>query len=194
MANGAFAMRPRISVAATLRIFLHDLRLIRNCLDAQIERIDRIEREIETVLAGLDAGAISGAGPGSDPVALHLFSRSHSDGSVDYAIDGGKEFSLTPRLAELFQFIASGDKEHDAPDALVSWRTKHEVKSHLESTSRLTISFRNINQMVLRLRRVLETSGYDPMLIQTHRQKGLRLACTPGTRAIPPEAAGGTNA
>ena len=172
MAQGEPVATPRINVGASIRDLLHDVRLVRSALEAQIERLDRMEREL-TILMGTHP---EGAGKDTDPVASNLFINERADGSVEFAIDGGKSFSLGPRLAEVFLFLASGDKERSANRALAGWRSRTEIVAFLEKHSGKRITRNYVNGMVYLLKKALLKAKYDRKLIQSHRQKGVRLA------------------
>jgi len=166
VAKGEGETKPRFNVIESLRDLLHDLRLVRNALEAQIERIDRLEYEIKALVRGSGAGA--GPFGGSTPVAHNLMIDSQPDGSVRFAIDGGKSFTLPPRLAEVFLFLASGEKGASDDDALVGWRSRTEISAFQGGR-----------------RKALRTALYNPKLIQTHRQKGVRLAYKRGEPVFP---------
>jgi hypothetical protein len=71
-----------------------------------------------------DTGGLDPFAFGTGPVAHNLLIQQHSEGSVEFAIDSEHSFSLGPRLAEIFQFLASGDKDQSGKDELVGWRRK----------------------------------------------------------------------
>jgi hypothetical protein len=173
MAKGEPVATPRINVGASIRDLMHDVRLIRSALEAQIERLECDERELQILLR---AGAGSTISSGADPVANNLLIKEHADGAVEFAIDGGKSFTLGPRLAELFLFLASGDKGRGGADALAGWRSRTEIVAFLEKHSGKRITRNYVNGMVYLLKKALLKAQYDRNLIQSHRQKGVRLA------------------
>lgn len=176
MAKEMFGAKPRINLVTSVRDLLHDVRLIRNSLEAQIERLERVELELSVLVSSSGADP-SNAGPlGGGPMAHNLEINPLPDGSVEFAIDGGDTFSLGPRLAEVFQYLASGDKDRSGQDALVGWRSRMEIIAFLEKHARRAFRTNNVNGMVYLLKKALQKAGYDPKLIQTHRQKGVRLA------------------
>jgi hypothetical protein len=182
MVAGMRVVAPRINLGSSMRDLLHEVRLIQSSLDAQLSRLERVERDL-VVLSGVrSAGSAGLMVSGTEPVALNLHSRICSDGSVDFSIDGGAKFSLGPRLAEVFQFLASGDKDRSGQDVLVGWRSRREIISVLENSTGKKISGNYVNSIVYLIRRALLGAGYDRNLIQTHRQKGVRLAykCSSG--------------
>ena len=185
MAKGEGETKPRFNVIESLRDLLHDLRLVRNALEAQIERIDRLEYEIKALVRGSGAGAGPFGGWGSTPVAHNLMIDSQPDGSVRFAIDGGKSFTLPPRLAEVFLFLASGEKGASDDDALVGWRSRTEISAFQGGRRGRAITRNYVNGMVYLLRKALRTALYNPKLIQTHRQKGVRLAYKRGEPVFP---------
>jgi hypothetical protein len=176
MAKEMSGTKPRINLAASARDLLRDVRLIRKCLDAQLGRLERVEREL-SVLASSSGADPSNAVPlGGGPMAHNLEINPLPDGSVEFAIDGGDTFSLGPRLAEVFQYLASGDKDRSGQDALVVWRSRMEIIAYLEKRAGKAFRTNYVNGMVYLLKNALQNAGYDPKLIQTHRKKGIRLA------------------
>src|SRR5208283_4418520 len=107
----AGSVPPRFNVAASLRDALHEVRLVRNCLDGQIDRLDQLEREL--VALSRSCSGETGCEPtnGLGQVAYNLEIQSRPDGSVVVSIDGGRKFVLAQQLAEVFRFIASGEKD-----------------------------------------------------------------------------------
>jgi DNA-binding winged helix-turn-helix (wHTH) protein len=93
---------------------------------------------------------------------------------------GGESFFLSPRLAQLLQFLAAGAQEGSDKRALVSWKSKIEIAAYMEKRARKAISRGYVSYMIHRLRRVLKDSHYDPNLIQSHPQNGYRLALRQG--------------
>jgi hypothetical protein len=167
---------PRINYRASIRDLLHDVRLIQSCLDAQADRLSRIAGDLK-FMAELQASG-GGLPPVADaePVVYNLRAVDLSDGHVEFTIDGGSKFSLGPRLAEVFLFLASGEKDSAAQDPLVGWRTRSNVLRFLEQRAGRTFPDRYVNNIVNLLRDALRDAQYDRSLIQTHRQKGIRLA------------------
>ena len=174
--------RPRFNFAVSVRDWLHDLRLVRNCLEAQIERLDRMEVEMDALLRRCGVGA-STLAPGAQPVALNLDIQPQPDGSARFVIDGGASFSLAPRLSEVFLFLASGDKDRSAKDGLVGWRSRREIILLLEKNTGKAFTTRYLNGIVYLLKKALREAGYDARLIQTHRQKGIRFAYKGGAQS-----------
>jgi len=83
---------------------------------------------------------VSAAAPsGDDQIAYNLDIRTRANGSVEVAIDSGEKFSLGPRLAEVFRFLASGDKERGGNDGLSAGG--HERRSTSFSTTRRASNF-----------------------------------------------------
>lgn len=166
---------PKINLSVSARDWLHDLRLVRSALEAQIDRLDRLELEMGrlTSLDGRDAGALA---PGALSVALNLEIQPQPDGSARIVIDGGANLLLAPRLADVFQFLASSEKDRTAKDGLMEWRSRMEVVRFLEKHAGKAFTTRYLNGMVYLLKKALREAGYDARLIQSHRQKGLRFA------------------
>jgi hypothetical protein len=176
---------PRINRRASMLQIMRELRLVRSCLDAQADKVDFAIRDL-VFIAGL---ASSGGGvplePSAEPVAYNLRAFERTDGKVDFVIDGGKMFTLAPQPAEVFQFLASGEKDRGGKDVLVGWRSKSEVLKLLEASGGKSVRPSYVNNIMTRLRKALRAAGYDRGLIQSHRQKGYRLAFKSGTNPLP---------
>ena len=73
-------------------------------------------------------------------------------------------------------FIALGDVDCGSGKDLVGWRSREDiVKSLMNFTGKkLRISY--ANNLINLLKTKLKDAGYDSELIQTHREKGARLA------------------
>jgi hypothetical protein len=168
--------KPRINYDASIRMLVHDVRVTRANLAAQMTRLDRIEYDLVSLLQACAPFEIKGAGGGSTRVAHNLDMRHRADGSVEVAIDGGGKILLGPRLAEVFQFLATGSKDLSGKDPLVAWRSRDEIVKFLQAGAGKPFRKEYVNNMVHLLKEALRKAGYDRSLIQTHRQKGIRLA------------------
>jgi hypothetical protein len=176
---------PRYNVAATIRDTLHELRLIRNCLEGQVARLDRLERELAALLGGSTVAAGIRLTAEPSHVAHNLEIEQRVDGSAIVSIDGGRRFTLAPQLAEVFRFISSGEKDRGGKDPLVGWRSRSEILDFLADSYSRSFNQRYINNLVHRLKHALQQAGYDCGLIQTHRRKGVRFAFKRGARILP---------
>ena len=186
----------------SLRYLLHEIVLIRNSfgaqadrvelirtsLIAQIDRIDALERELKKLIEAYLKG-VEGLPPGDvdtlSPVAHNLTIQPQYDDSLVVTIDAGKTFTLPQRLAQVFRYLASGDKDYSGNDSFVGWRSRLEIIGFLEKHTGKTISNNYVNGMVYLLRKALRKAGYNQKLIQTHRQKGVRLAYKYGAQGPP---------
>jgi hypothetical protein len=173
---------PGINAGALRRDLLHEVRLVRTSLEAQIERLDRIEYKLSVLPEIQDQRARNLVSYYTGPVAYDLDIHHHSNGSVEFAIDGGKSFSLGPQLAEVFKFLASGERDRSGKDALVGWRSRTEILRSLEEATGRKFRRPYVNNIVYLLKKALTKAGYDRGLIQTHRQKGIRLAYKRGAQ------------
>lgn len=175
MASEASHAPPRFNVRATARDWLREVRLIRGCLDAQVDRLDRLERELVTLIGSCDVDDDPSVLT-DGPIAYNLSFAWRGDGSAAVSIDGGAKFVLPPQLAEVFQFIATGNANHRARDPLVGWRSRAEIAALLERSAHRSFTVSYVNNLVHRLRQVLRKAGYNGNLIQTHKHKGVRVA------------------
>ena len=169
------------------------VKLLQTSLTGQINRIDRIELELKKIIeVYAKEYAISPMPKGDDELGIMLAPTAHivkkqalHDGSLEVSIDGGERFVLPGRLAQVFSFISTGDRDRSGPDALVAWRSRIEIKAYLEKQANKRFKPKHINQLVYRLKNVLRRAGYNPRLIQSSRLKGVRLAYNPGSQASP---------
>ena len=166
---------PRINIVASIRELRRRLRLVLGILDALTDKVAEIEREL-AVMEGARNVSTGEPPPPGDPIAYNLDIRTRANGSVEVAIDGGEKFSLGPRLAEVFRFLASGDKERGGNDELVGWRSRAEINKFLNDATGKQLRACYVNNLVHLLRMALSKAHYDSNLIQSNRQKGYRLA------------------
>ena len=174
--------KPRINYDASIRILVHDVRVTRANLAAQMARLDRIEYDLVSLLQACAPFETKGSGGGPTRVAHNLDMRPLADGSATFAIDGGGKIALGPRLAEVFQFLATGGKDLSGKDPLVAWRSRDEIAKFLQAGAGKPFRKNYVNGMVHLLKEALRKAGYDRSLIQTHRQKGIRLAFKSGAQ------------
>ncbi len=182
------APRPRFNTGATLRNWLHEIRLMMGALDAQVDRLERLEREIRFFLSTCSQPSAGDGGPilsAADPIAYNMEVDSRPDGYVVVALDGGPKFKLPPQLAEVFLFISSAEKERGSKDPLVGWRTRAEILEFVARSAGRTFHARYVNNLIHRLKEALRLAGYSRGLIQTHRCKGVRLAYKRGSHSLP---------
>jgi len=184
METGAHGQTPRSQAIETFkRYFTHELRVVAGALDSQSERVERLERELVQFIASLGIQPVAATGPGvagAEPRISHIGYWPSSDGSAEFALDGRKKFKLTPQLTEIFLFIASGEANPDGKDPMVGWRSRAEILDHLSRIFGRSYAKRFVNNLVNRLKDALSKAEYSRMLIQTHRRKGVRLACRRG--------------
>jgi hypothetical protein len=176
--------KPRINYDASIRMLVHDVRVTRANLAAQMARLDRIEYDLVSLLQTCAPFEVKGPGGGSAKVAHNLDMRHRADGSLEVAIDGGGKLLLGPRLAEVFQFLAAGGKDSSGKDPLVAWRSRDEIAKFLQAGAGKPFRKSYVNGMVHLLKEALRKAGYDRSLIQTHRQKGIRLAYKSGSKDL----------
>jgi hypothetical protein len=176
--------KPRINYEASIRMLVHDVRVTRANLAAQMARLDRIDFDLVSLLQACAPCETKGCGPGPSRIAHNLVVWRRGDGFVEVSIDGGAKFSLGPRLAEVFLFLASGGKDASGKDPLVAWRSRAEIVRYLQEGAGKPFRRNYVNNMVHLLKEALRKAGYDRSLIQTHRQKGIRLAYKSGSQEL----------
>jgi hypothetical protein len=101
--------------------------------------------------------------------------KARADGMADIRIDGGKQFTLPPTLADLMTALSIDNGLSD--DAFVGWKTVREIAEYLARRSGKPVTKRAITQNVYRLRKELfDRGGVNPYLVQTNRRRGVRFA------------------
>ncbi len=175
---------PRLKLDTSIQDMLYEVRRVRANLGAQIDRLDRMELDLTTMRGGRIAIASGQPPPAPERVAHNLEIEVRHDGYGVVSIDGGRKFVLAPQLAEVFRFIATGDRSRSEKDPLVGWRTRDEIREFLADTEGRSYPRRYVNNLVHRLRQALRKAGYDLNLVQSHRQKGVRFAFKRGAKLM----------
>ena len=107
--------------------------------------------------------------------ALSLEIKTRPDGVANVRIDGGKQFTLPPTLADLMTALSIDNGPGD--DAFVGWKSFKDVADYLTKQSGKPVSKRAITQNLYRLRKELfDRGGVNPYLVQTNRRRGIRFA------------------
>jgi hypothetical protein len=171
---------------ASLRNFKSDLRLVQKSHDAHGDRLEQLIGLLDMQIADLCRRIGEVGPPPPRPDALYVDCQEGVNGSLMFSIDGGKEFTLPPRLEQFFQYIALGVEAPGGTTGPGRWLSRGEIAAYLERLAHRPFTFAYINEMVRRLRAALAKAGYDRMLIQTHRQRGIRLAVKAGLHGPPP--------
>jgi hypothetical protein len=176
MGSELLTLKPIINIGASIRELRRKLRLVLGILDALTDKLAEIERELAVMEGSRNVGSGGPPPSGDNQIAYNLDIRTHANGSIEVAIDGGVKFSLGPRLAEVFRFLASADKERGGNDELVGWRSREEINKFLNDSTDKQLRASYANHMAYLLKKALRKAGYECNLIQSHRQKGYRLA------------------
>jgi hypothetical protein len=99
------------------------------------------------------------------------------------SLDGVTEFALPPMLTDLLAILCA-DAEPSADD-LVAWKTLDEVAKRLGKKIGRPFSRHAVTQHVYRLRRELfARGGANPLLVQTNRRRGVRMALRRSSQAL----------
>ncbi|HSB08830.1 MAG TPA: hypothetical protein VLM38_04925 [Blastocatellia bacterium] len=107
--------------------------------------------------------------------ASSLEIRTRPDGTATVRIDGGKQFTLPPTLADLITALSIDNGPGD--DAFVGWKSVKEVADYLTKQSGKPVTKRAITQNLYRLRKELfDRGGVNPYLVQSNRRRGIRFA------------------
>jgi hypothetical protein len=163
-------------------------KIVKQKLRRIIARLEEISTEVmQLELTMLKLFGYLGITPTwSSTVAYELSLDTLKRGRVEVTIDGGQPFTLGPQEAKVFLFLATGKQDPTGAEALVGYRSRRSVLEHLEGSNKR----RNNkpyppdfpNKLVCKLRTKLKKAGYDPGLIQTHDELGIRLAYKPPRR------------
>jgi hypothetical protein len=109
--------------------------------------------------------------------------KARPDGMADIRIDGGKQFTLPPALADLMTALSIDNGLSD--DAFVGWKSVKEIAEYLARQSGRPVTKRTITQNVYRLRKQLfDRGGVNPYLVQTNRRRGVRFALRRKTNSV----------
>jgi len=167
-----------VNLATSLRSLLRGARLIRSNLSAQIDRLDRLEMELTVLISRADGDSAARAWIADRPGSTihHLAIQKNPNESIEMEINSGPAFHLSPRLAGLFMFLAGPAEANQGGQASAPWRSRGEVIRFLEGRMRRKIRPQYVNNLIHSLRKALVVSGHDPGLIQSHQEKGVRLA------------------
>jgi hypothetical protein len=100
--------------------------------------------------------------------------RRLADGSGEVSVSGRRSFSLPPKLATVLELLlAPGDT---ADDGLLGWRTPVELAAALGKRVPGSVGARAVSRLVYKLRRCFRDAGENWRLIQTNRERGVRVA------------------
>jgi hypothetical protein len=109
-----------------------------------------------------------------DPIAYEFEMEHRADGSIIFHLGNAGSVPLPPKLAQFFIFLAS--EKGSSEDGLVPWKPRAEIRRWLEVQSGRAPRKGYENKLVGDLREKLDAAGMDEKLIQTHLQKGVRVA------------------
>jgi hypothetical protein len=97
-----------------------------------------------------------------------------ADGTGEVSVSGRRSFSLPPKLATVLELLlAPGDT---ADDGLLGWRTPVELAAALGKRAPGSVGARAVSRLVYKLRRCFRDAGENSRLIQTNRERGVRVA------------------
>ncbi len=145
------------------------------CDLAVLEQTMRLGRP-GTVEAGRGRVRLRDLAKGSANVRAGSVSvRRRADGWGVIQVDQGVEFTLPPILTDLFVVLSAESGQSD--DDLVAWKPLEDVARRLGKKAGRPFSRHSVTQHVHRLRRELFVrGGTSPLLVQTNRRLGVRLA------------------
>jgi len=162
------------------------LRQVMSILEALIGKTEKIEID----LARMENSRVGVVGrirtTSVVPFSYNLDIQARYDDSIAVSFDGGAKIILGPRLASVFMFlaIASGGSAGNGGGTMAGWRSRSEILDYLEQSAKKKFRISYVNNVIHLLRAKLIKAGYDPRIIQTHREKGVRLAIKCGDRNL----------
>ena len=122
----------------------------------------RSPEELRVMRAEEEAGASS------------LRVKRHADGTGEVSVSGRRSFALPPKLTLLLAvLVVPGD---EADDGLLGWRTTSEVATALNKKTGGALAPAAVPKLAYKLRRAFRHAGENWLLIQTNRERGIRLA------------------
>ena len=89
-------------------------------------------------------------------------------------IDGGRQFTMKPAQADLFEVLIEDRGEDD--DSLIDWKEQNYLLVRVGCKGRTRLTPGNLRTRTHRLRDALERAGYDRWLVQGHAGRGMRFA------------------
>src|SRR5580692_12662788 len=89
---------PKLNLLATAVGLRSELRAIRAALERQVDRLDRIDRDLSVVISVARAAGqhVDISSPGHLPVVHSLICRRNPDDSVEFQVDGGRSMIGVP--------------------------------------------------------------------------------------------------
>ena len=181
-------------VNAVIRALLARIQEILAARDRHTELLERFEAQLlGTVATQGSVGKAEGwslqeSTNGTAARSFVVFSRNF-DGSASFLIDGNL-VKLPPLLAATLEHLASPEGKNE--DSLVPWKSRTSIRKWLAGRKAgKEIRPQYVNKLMHDLRARLRSAGLDPMLVQSHRQKGVRFAVSLGSRNDHPEVTGG---
>jgi hypothetical protein len=174
-----------INVAASLQNILDDMRRIERVLNALVDRVYKSIKEAEDLKRYLEAqGHVFTTEVG--PLVYNLRITTNPDESAEVALNFGPSFHLGRRLTGLLSLLVSAIPE-DPQDELGGWISKEQIINHLKVSTGKPFTRKYVNGMIWLLQKALDDAHYPRKLIQTHPDKGVRLAFKRGAKGGPPD-------
>lgn len=177
-------------MAAALRRLQRKLERLAGRLCEMRDHVDEAASALEDLVSRLPAGMTmtptGGRRPPFSPheqgvmraendagaATVHL--SPHADGSCDVSVNNRRAFRLPPRLATLLTVLAS--QQDQASDGLTDWQSKAAVAVALSKRTGRLVSASNVTKSVHMLRKAFREAGENWLLVQTHRERGVRFA------------------
>ena len=168
-------------VQASLQRLARELSDWMDKVDADAQKLERLVDRLSAV-SGVTARRGTIRSPEDDRLmraeaeagATSLYVRCRPDGTGEVSVSGRKVFALSPKLTVLVGILlAPGD---GAEDGLLGWYTTSEVATALNKRTGGSLAARRVPRLVYKLRRAFRDAGENWRLIQTSRERGVRLA------------------
>ncbi len=175
-------MAPKISFEKSFKCILHDARLTRTSLEAQVARLDQIELDLVTLarICSMMSGSLPSVAGMTGGVTVHSMEiLERPDGYFLVSINNGAgKLILPPTPGAVFEWLASTAVNRTEDESDAGWKSRIEIKTFLEELSGGVCRRGYVNQVLHLLRARLRLAGYSADVIESNRRKGARvLAC-----------------
>jgi hypothetical protein len=175
-----------------------ELERLANHFETGVERVDRIAKDLEdlvaTWLSTADVDAVP-ALPRPAPAEAHVLQeearagasaldiRWNDDGSAEVRVNGGRAFRLQHRPALLLSIVAAPGG-HGGGVGQVGWRSYEEVAHGIAKADGRPVKRDDVTQTLFKLRRAFRAAEQNWFLIQSDRRGQVRFALRAGAAHV----------
>jgi hypothetical protein len=166
---------------------LRKLRLLQERSNILWEKLDGVRLEMNDLVAELyrrvasDPSSLIVEKPGINVVCManSLDILRLPDGNIMFSFDNRRAFRLPAQMADLLIYLSEANPgKKRSMDNLVGWRTREDLRAHLQESSKTTLTSHSVASALTRLKMaILKLDGRELIL---SNQRGLRLAVKRG--------------